>query len=99
MSKIKYKEPQYQEAITQIISDYTVADGQQLRNVVVEDTEAYYSERYGWSLRRKELVQHQATQARGLFIGNICFETCLNNPFHAFCDQDHTSLLTERDSD
>lgn len=56
MSKIKYKEPQYQEAITQIISDYTVADGQQLRNVVVENTEAYYSERYGWSLRRKELV-------------------------------------------
>jgi hypothetical protein len=54
MSKIKYKEPQYQEAITQIISDYTVADGQQLRNVVVENTEAYYSPRYGWSLRRKQ---------------------------------------------
>ena len=53
MSKIKYKEPQYQEAITQIISDYTVADRQQLRNVVVEDTEAYYSARYGWTLRKK----------------------------------------------
>jgi len=53
MSKIELKEPQYEQATTQIISDYTVADGQQLRNVVVEETEAYYSERYGWTLRKK----------------------------------------------
>tara|TARA_B100001059_G_C17284360_1_gene309748 strand:+ start:278 stop:448 length:171 start_codon:yes stop_codon:yes gene_type:complete len=56
MSKIELKEPQYEQATTQIISDYTVADEDKLRNVVVENTEAYYSERYGWSLRRKELV-------------------------------------------
>ena len=54
MSKIELKEPHYQEATTQIISDYTVADEQQLKSVVVENTEAYYSERYGWTLRRKE---------------------------------------------
>lgn len=56
MSKIELKEPQYEQATTQIISDYTVADEDRLRNVVVENTEAYYSERYGWSLRKKELV-------------------------------------------
>ena len=54
MSKIELKEPQYQKATTQIISDYTVADEQQLKSVVLENTEAYYSERYGWSLRRKQ---------------------------------------------
>ena len=54
MSKIELKEPQYQQATTQIISDYTVADEQQLKSVVLENTEAYYSERYGWTLRRKE---------------------------------------------
>ncbi len=54
MSKIELKEPQYQQATTQIISDYSVADEQQLKSVVVENTEAYYSERYGWTLRRKE---------------------------------------------
>ena len=54
MSKIELKEPHYQEATIQIISDYTVADEQQLKSVVVENTEAYYSERYGWSLRRKQ---------------------------------------------
>ena len=53
MSKIELKEPKYQEATTQIISDYTVADEDRLRNVVVENTEAYYSERYGWTLRKK----------------------------------------------
>ena len=54
MSKIELKEPQYEQATTQIISDYTVADQQKIKNVVVENTEAYYSERYGCSLRRKE---------------------------------------------
>jgi len=55
MSKIELKEPQYEQATKQIISDYTVADQQSIKHVVVENTEAYYSERYGWSLRRKEL--------------------------------------------
>ena len=54
MSKIERKEPHCQQATTQIISDYTVADEQQLKSVVLENTEAYYSERYGWTLRRKE---------------------------------------------
>ena len=55
MSKIELKEPHYQQATTQIISDYTVADEQQLKSVVLENTEAYYSERYGWTLRRKTI--------------------------------------------
>ena len=54
MSKIELKEPQYQKATTQIISDYAVVDEERLKTVVLENTEAYYSERYGWSLRRKQ---------------------------------------------
>ena len=54
MSKIELKEPQYQQATTQIISDYAVVDEERLKTVVLENTEAYYSERYGWSLRRKQ---------------------------------------------
>jgi len=54
MSKIELKEPHYQQATTQIISDYAVVDEERLKTVVLENTEAYYSERYGWSLRRKQ---------------------------------------------
>ena len=45
--KIKeFKQPNTEEATKLILSeDFT-------RSVVVENTEAYYSERYGWTLRK-----------------------------------------------
>ena len=46
--KIKeFKQPNTEEATKLILSE-------DMNSVVVENTEAYYSERYGWTLRRKE---------------------------------------------
>ena len=46
--KIKeFKQPNTEEATKLILSEDMIS-------VVVENTEAYYSERYGWTLRRKE---------------------------------------------
>ena len=45
--KIKeFKQPNTEEATKLILSE-------DMNSVVVENTEAYYSERYGWTLRRK----------------------------------------------
>lgn len=49
--KIKeFKQPNTEEATKLILSE-------DMNSVVVENTEAYYSERYGWTLRRKDLQE------------------------------------------
>ena len=46
--KIKeFKQPNTEEATKLILSE-------DMNSVVVESTEAYYSERYGWTLRKVE---------------------------------------------
>jgi len=49
--KIKeFKQPNTEEATKLILSE-------DMNSVVVDSTEAYYSERYGWTLRRKDLQE------------------------------------------
>ena len=74
MSKIELKEPQHEQATTQIISDSTLAKGisilAELTLNDVENTKAYYSERYGWTLRKIEpelkSVEHKGYTGSGL---------------------------------
>ena len=58
--KIKeFKQPNTEEATKLILSEDIT------RSVVVENTEAYYSERYGWTLRKVEKENAQSCVAQG----------------------------------
>ena len=58
--KIKeFKQPNTEEATKLILSEDIT------RSVVVENTEAYYSERYGWTLRKVEKDNAQSCVAQG----------------------------------
>ena len=59
--KIKeFKQPNTEEATKLILSEDIT------RSVVVENTEAYYSERYGWTLRKveKEYQAYRVSQGK-----------------------------------
>ena len=51
-NKLKLKKPRTLEATTSILADMTRADMEKLYSVNVGNTEAYFSDRYGWTLRR-----------------------------------------------
>ena len=58
--KIKeFKQPNTEEATKLILSEDIT------RSVVVENTEAYYYERYGWTLRKVEKDNAQSCVAQG----------------------------------
>ena len=57
--KIKeFKQPNTEEATKLILTE-------DMNSVVVENTEAYYSERYGWTLRKVEKENAQSCVAQG----------------------------------
>ena len=49
-STVKLKKPNTSEATNRILSDFSKTN---LESVNINNTQAYYSERYGWTLRRK----------------------------------------------
>ena len=52
---VKLKKPNTEEATARILSGTLQTNLENTISVDVDNTQAYYSERYGWTLRRKRI--------------------------------------------